>query len=162
MNFLILLLMMSKVSFPLSSPAFKANGEIPLKYTCEGENVSPPLAIGEVPKGAKSLALIVDDPDADKKVVTHWIAWNISPDVHMMREGERPGTPGKNEKGENRYMGPCPPKGQHHYFFKVYALDKMLDLKEGASKDELVNAIKDHILAEGELVGVYEKKAVAK
>lgn len=154
--------MMSKVTFPLTSPVFKSNGDIPVKYTCEGENVSPPLVIGEVPKGTRSLALIVDDPDADNKVVTHWLAWNIAPTTVSIPEGGRPGTMGRNEKGDNRYMGPCPPKGQHHYFFKVYALDRMLDLKEGASKEELVNAIKEHILAEGELVGLYEKQAIAK
>lgn len=162
MNFLIMLLMISKVSFPLTSPAFKANGDIPVKYTCEGENISPPLLIGEVPTHTKSLAIVVDDPDADKKVVTHWIAWNIPADTRMIKEGARPGTQGKNERGENRYMGPCPPKGQHHYFFKIYALDQMLGLKEGSSKEELIKAMTGHILAEGELVGLYEKQAKAK
>ncbi|MBS1624675.1 MAG: YbhB/YbcL family Raf kinase inhibitor-like protein [Bacteroidetes bacterium] len=154
--------MMSKVNFPLTSPAFKTDGDIPVKYSCEGENVNPPLMIGEVPRRTKSLAIVVDDPDADKKIVTHWIAWNIPAQTRMIREGERPGVTGKNEKGENKYMGPCPPSGKHHYYFKVYALDRMLDLKESTTKGELEKAMTGHILAEGQLVGLYEKQPTAK
>ena len=162
MNFLIALLLFSKVTFPLTSPAFETNKDIPVKYTCEGKDVNPPLTIGEPPKGTVSLALVVDDPDGDKGVITHWIAWNIPASTRSIAEGAKPGTAGKNERGELKYMGPCPPKGQHHYYFHIYALDKMLDLKEGASKAELINAINGHILAAGELVGVYEKQTIAK
>ncbi|MCW3127691.1 MAG: Phospholipid-binding protein [Bacteroidetes bacterium] len=156
--FLLTLMLLNKTSITISSPAFSNNGNIPAQYTCEGKNINPAIQIGTVPKETKSLTLIVDDPDADKGVITHWVAWNIDPATSKIEENSKPGIQGKNEKGELGYMGPCPATGMHHYYFKVYALDKKLDLKAGASKAEVLNAINGHILAEGELVGLYQKK----
>lgn len=162
MNFLILFILLNKTTIPVSCPVFSNNGNIPSKYTCEGLDISPAIVVGEVPKGTKSLAIIVDDPDAPNGIVTHWISWNISPDTHQIAEGAKPGVQGKNEKGQLGYMGPCPSSGEHHYYFKVYALNKMLDLKSGASKNDLLNAINGFILGEGELVGLYKMEKVSK
>jgi len=158
MNFLLLLLLMGSNSITLTSPEFATNTNIPVKYTHDGKNISPPLKISGVPQSAVTLALVVDDPDGDKGVVTHWIAWNIAPTSTSISENTKPGTQGKNEKGELGYMGPNPPTGAHHYHFTVYAIDKKLDLSAGATKDQLLKAIEGHILASGELIGIYEKK----
>ena len=157
MNFLLLLLLFNKVSIPLTSTAFANNGDIPAKYTCQGKNINPPLAIGQTPKGTVSLALIIDDPDAPKGVFDHWVVYNINPTTTLIAENSKPGTEGKNGTGESAYMGPCPPSGKHHYFIRLYAVDKMLDLKSGATKKEVQDAIDGHILGEGELVGMYQK-----
>jgi Raf kinase inhibitor-like YbhB/YbcL family protein len=140
----------------VSSPAFDANGYIPAKYSCEGQSVNPPISIKGIPAGTNSLALIVDDPDAPKGNFDHWIIWNIDPGA-TISENTAPGIEGKNGRGENKYTGPCPPTGVHHYHFKVYALDRKLDLKADASKAELETAMKGHELARGELVGLYQK-----
>jgi Raf kinase inhibitor-like YbhB/YbcL family protein len=157
MNTLLLLLLVSSNSIMLSSTEFANNGDIPNKYSCEGRNVNPPLSIIGIPGDAVSLALIVDDPDADKAVVTHWILWNIDPATSIIAENSKPGTEGKNERGNNGYMGPCPPSGKHGYHFTIYALDKKLSLPAGASKSQLVGAMEGHILASGELIGMYKK-----
>lgn len=138
------------------SPEFQNNGMIPKKFTCQGADVSPPLIIEEVPKGAKSLTLIMDDPDAPMGTWDHWIVYDI-PVVNEIGEGSIPGTEGLTGWGRTGYGGPCPPSGTHRYFFKLYALDKMLDLKEGASKAEVEAAIQGHILAKTELIGLYRK-----
>jgi len=140
----------------ITSPAFEHNQMIPAKYTCQGEDIAPPLAISDWPEATKSLALINDDPDAPGGTWNHWIVWNITP-AGAIGENTVPGVQGKNSWGRNDYGGPCPPGGTHRYFFKLTALDTELDLKEGASKDELERAMKGHILAEAELIGLYAK-----
>ena len=144
------------VILQVSSPAFSPNGDIPSRFTCEGENISPALSVTNIPVQAKSLAIIVEDPDAPSGTVTHWICWDIDP-KEKITEKSTDGTQGKNTRGNNGYMGPCPPNGTHHYHFKIYALDKKLGLPEGASKADLENAMKDHVLGSGELVGLYKK-----
>jgi hypothetical protein len=141
----------------ITSTAFKANELIPSKYTCEGENVNPPLAIEGIPGEAKSLALIVDDPDAPGGMWVHWVVWNI-PVTSSLSENSAPGEQGVNDFKKNNYGGPCPPSGTHRYFFKVYALDSTLSLPKQTTKPHLEKAIRDHVLAQGELIGIYKKK----
>ncbi len=141
----------------IQSNAFEQNRPIPRKYTCDGENISPPLTFVDVPREAKSLALVVDDPEAVVGTFDHWIVWNLPPDTKELSEGANVEIQGRNDYGVLRYKGPCPPSGTHHYRFKAYALDTMLDLPEGASKKELENAMQDHILAEYELIGTYNR-----
>lgn len=149
----------------LSSAAFEAGGEIPAKYTCKGENTSPPLSWSQAPAGASSFALIMDDPDAPRGVFTHWVLFNLPPDTRELAEGvPREGElasgalQGNNGTGRTGYLGPCPPSGPaHHYRFTLYALDKTLDLAAGASKEQVLNAMQGHILAQGELVGTYQR-----
>lgn len=141
----------------ISSTAFTNEGYIPADYTCEGEGKNPPVSISHIPKETKSLALIMDDPDAPGSVFDHWVMWNIPP-RSTINEGSTPGVVGKNSRGENRYTGPCPPSGVHRYFFKVYALDAMLDIDAGADKRTVEQALENHILAYGELVGLYKKQ----
>jgi Raf kinase inhibitor-like YbhB/YbcL family protein len=151
----------------LTSSAFQNNGKIPEKYTCEGNDINPPLKIEFVPALAKSLALIVDDPDIPDFVKQkfhiemwdHWVVFNIPTNVTELEEDERPpGVHGKNSSHRNEYMGPCPPDREHRYFFRLYSLDSMLDLHEGATKAEVIKAMEGHLLAKAELVGRYEKK----
>jgi Raf kinase inhibitor-like YbhB/YbcL family protein len=138
------------------SSAFASNGTIPRKYTCTGQNVSPPLEFQGIPEEAESLVLIMDDPDAPMKTFTHWIVWNIGP-VAKIEEDSIPGVEGMNDFRKIGYGGPCPPSGTHRYFFRIYALDKQLELKEGASRKELQSEMIGHIIAEGELMGKYNK-----
>lgn len=135
-----------------------SNGEnISERYTCDGTNVNPSITIEEIPSGAKSLAIIIDDQDAAGGVFDHWIVWNIRP-KEVILENTIPGLEGNNSFGNAKYEGPCPPAGEtHRYFFKVYALDTMLELKAGSKKKELEKAMKDHILAQGELIGMYRR-----
>ena len=116
----------------ISSPAFENNSKIPEKYTCDGENVNPPLKIEGVLKEAKSLVLIVDDPEAHMGTFLHWLVWNIPPETDFIEENSLPkrAVQGKNDFGKENYGGPCPPFGTHRYFFKLYALDKILDLPQ--------------------------------
>lgn len=147
----------------LSSKAFKNGEKIPRKYTCQGVDISPPLLIEDVPAGAKSLALIMDDPDVPIRVRkdgmwVHWVVYNIDPGKRDVVEAVSDlGILGRNSGGRNHYMGPCPPDREHRYFFKLYALDKILDLVEGKSKEELLKAMSGHILAETVLMGLYEQ-----
>lgn len=147
---------MMTATLQISSSSFKANETIPSKYTCEGDNINPSLSVKHVPQQAKSLALIVDDPDAPNGTFDHWVIWNIDP-AGAIGENTAPGTQGKNGSGKMGYMGPCPPTGTHHYHFKIYALDVILALQEGANKMQLESAMKGHILARGELIGLYKK-----
>ena len=151
----------------LSSPAFKHGENIPKKYTCDGENISPPLQIEDVPKNAKSLVLFVDDPDIPQvakekfniQVWDHWVMFNLPPNLNEIKEHEIPkGVTGKNTRGNLSYGGPCPPDREHRYFFKLYALDCMLPLPQGATKAEVGEAMKDHILEKTELIGLYERE----
>jgi Raf kinase inhibitor-like YbhB/YbcL family protein len=153
------------MAITLTSPAFKQGGQIPSKYTCEGDDISPPLAWDGVPKGTKSLVLIIDDPDApDPKapqlVWVHWVVYNISPDTKSLPENaSKTGLPqgtALNDFKTTKYGGPCPPIGRHRYFHKLYALDITLDLRR-ASKPEIELAMKGHVLADAELIGTYQK-----
>ena len=156
---LLLLALFGPKTLSITSTAFIANGNIPIQFTCEGKSINPPLTIANIPDGAKSMAIIVEDPDAQKGTFDHWVIWNITP-TPVIEENSIPGTEGKNGENTIGYKGPCPPDGRHHYFFKVYALDKMLDLKKGADKNSLIKAMKGHILAHGELIGLYEKQHI--
>jgi len=140
----------------ITSHAFQNDGYIPSKYTCDGENINPPLEIEGIPEGTESLVLIVDDPDAPRGTFNHWVVWNISP-ANTIGEDTIPGTEGINGFGSRGYGGPCPPSETHRYIFKVYALDSRLDLDSDAKKNEVEEAIKDHILAQGELIGLYSR-----
>lgn len=148
----------------LTSSAFNDHASIPPKYTCDGEDINPPLAIADVPPEAKSLALIMDDPDVPPRLRPdgnwdHWIVWNILPDVRAIEEGRAPkGVVGRNSWGRNDYGGPAPPDREHRYFFKLFALDATLDLPKSAGKPELLSAIEGHIVAKTELVGRYDRK----
>ena len=139
------------------SVAFSHGGHIPPKYTCEGENVNPPLEIGGLPENTKSLALLVEDPDARKEDFAHWVVWNIPPN-EAIAENSRPGISGRNSFGNTGYGGPCPPSGSHRYFFKVFALDTDLDIQAGSDKETLEEAMKNHVLASGELMAHYQKR----
>jgi len=141
----------------ITSPAFESNKPIPSKYTCDGDDVNPPLNIKEIPEETKSLVLIVDDPDAPMGTWDHWIVWNIPP-TNKIEENSVPGTEGINDFRKHSYGGPCPPSGTHRYFFKIYALDTKLDLDPNSRKKDAEKAMKDHILAKGELVGLYSRR----
>lgn len=161
MNQLIVLLisfLMHSATLTVTSSAFKNNGMIPVKYTCSGANISPDLAISGIPGTAKSLALILHDPDAPMPGgFTHWVMYNIPVSQGNIKEDYAPGRQGMNGKKENKYTGPCPPSGTHHYHFRVYALDTELRLDADADKKALEKAMEGHIVATGELVGLYKK-----
>lgn len=140
----------------ISSSAFQNNAMIPVKYTCDGENTNPPLLFSDVPENTKSLILIMDDPDAPSGTWVHWIVWNIDPKTKQIPANSVPvsAIQGKTSR-KNSYGGPCPPSGQHRYFFKLYALDTMLNLDANATKKDLIQEMENHILAQGELIGLY-------
>lgn len=140
----------------LTSPAFEHNALIPKKFTGQGEDVSPALVIENIPEGTKSLALIVDDPDAPMGTWVHWVVYDISV-VSRIEENGIPGKQGINDFRRKDYGGPNPPSGTHRYFFKIYALNAMLELKEGVSKKELEKALQGHILDKAELIGLYKR-----
>ncbi len=143
----------------LTSPEFMHNENIPKEFTCDSSDVSPPLVISDVPKNAKTLALIMDDPDAPIGTFVHWVVWNIPSDTKQIKKGEEPsGIQGKTGFGRGGYGGPCPPSGTHRYFFKLYALDAELGIPKGSSKKELENAMEGHIIGKTELVGNYKRK----
>jgi Raf kinase inhibitor-like YbhB/YbcL family protein len=148
---------MSKLS--IASPKFPHNGMIPSKYTCDGADVSPPLTIGSIPEGTRSLALIVDDPDAPMGTWVHWLVWNIGADTKEIPENSVPrgALQGMNDFRKQAYGGPCPPSGTHRYFFKLYALDTVLALKVGATKARIEEAMKGHVLAQAEWIGLYRR-----
>jgi hypothetical protein len=143
----------------ITSSAFQQGGNIPSKYTCDGADTSPALQIADIPASAKSLVLIVDDPDAPTGLFTHWIAWNISAKTGAIAEGSTPqGVQGTNDFGKSGYGGPCPPPGTHRYYFKILALDRELDLPRGSKRTQLDAAVKGHVVAQGELMGRYSKQ----
>ena len=141
----------------VTSPAFENNGFIPSKYTCDGDDFNPVLLIKDAPEATQSLALIVDDPDAPMGTWDHWIVWNISP-TEKIEENSVPGTEGLNSSRRHSYGGPCPPFGTHRYFFKVYALDTKLAIQPDSKKNDVEKAMEGHILAKGEIVGLYKRK----
>jgi Raf kinase inhibitor-like YbhB/YbcL family protein len=143
----------------VTSSAFKQDGNIPPKFTCDGSDTSPPLQVTGVPSQTKSLVLIADDPDAPGGLFTHWIVWNISPQTSSIPEGRTPnGVQGANDFGTSGYRGPCPPPGRHRYAFKILALDRELDLRAGAKRNQVDAAMKGHVIAQGQLVGHYSRK----
>ena len=146
--------------FELTSSAFKHQAAIPQKYTCDGQDISPPLGWSNVPAGVQSFALIVDDPDAPVGVWDHWLLFNLPAETQALPEQAAVpagSQPGKNSWGKLNYGGPCPPGGTHRYFFKLYALDTTLSLKAGATKKQLLQAMQGHILAQAELIGTYSR-----
>ena len=141
----------------ISSSAFENEGIIPPKYTCDGEEINPPLHVENIPEGTQTLAIIVEDPDAPKGTFDHWLVWNIPPES-IIAENRIPGISGKNSAGKTGYHGPCPPSGHHRYYFHVFALDGSLDLPAGTDKKTLQEAMKPHVLAKGSIMGRYKKQ----
>jgi Raf kinase inhibitor-like YbhB/YbcL family protein len=153
-----------EMTMTLTSPAFVAGQPIPSKYTCDGDNVSPPLQWDQPPAGTQSLALIMDDPDAPSGDFVHWVYYDQPPALSNLPEGvstdEKPsqgGTNGKNGAGRSGYTGPCPPSGTHRYYFRLLALDTTLDAVAGLTEDQFLQAAEGHVLAQAELMGVYSR-----
>jgi Raf kinase inhibitor-like YbhB/YbcL family protein len=153
------------VRIKVSSPAFQDGGMIPSQYTCDGDDVSPPLRWEPVPEKTRSIALIVDDPDAPSGTFVHWVLYDLAAAVNELPEnipGDRTLTngarQGANDFRKIGYGGPCPPGGTHRYFFKVYALDTQINLPAGETKARLLKAMQGHILAEGQLLGRYKRQ----
>jgi len=154
-----------EMEIKVTSPAFEEGGLIAAKYTCDGSDVSPPLRWDGVPEGAKSIALISDDPDAPVGTWVHWVLFNLPADVRELAEGvpadetlANGARQGITDFGRIGYGGPCPPSGTHRYFFKIYALDTEIPLAAGASKRELLAAMEGHILGQGQLIGRYKRQ----
>jgi hypothetical protein len=143
----------------IKSLAFKNGEYIPSKYTCDGENINPPLEVIDIPQNAKTWVLIVDDPDAPSKTWVHWLIWNIPVDNTSIQEGKPPenATYGTNDFSKPEYGGPCPPSGTHRYFFKAYALDTKIDLKGGATKEQLLEEMEGHVIESTQLIGLYSR-----
>jgi Raf kinase inhibitor-like YbhB/YbcL family protein len=143
----------------ISSPAFQNGAAMPSEHTCDGPDLVPPLAFTDVPKNARSLALIMDDPDAPMGLWVHWLVWNIPPNTTAISKGQKiPYAQGTTSWNRPGYGGPCPPSGTHRYFFKLYALDTVLDLKPSARKPDLERAMSGHVLAEAQLMGTYKRR----
>ncbi|MEW5960952.1 MAG: YbhB/YbcL family Raf kinase inhibitor-like protein [Chloroflexota bacterium] len=149
------------MTFQLISGAFSPGQPIPAKYSCDGQDISPPLEWRDPPAGTRSFALIMDDPDAPAGVWDHWLLFNLPADTRILPEQATPpagARPGRNSWGRTSYGGPCPPRGVHRYFFKLYALATPLELAAGATKKDLLRAMERHILAQAELMGTYARK----
>jgi Raf kinase inhibitor-like YbhB/YbcL family protein len=144
----------------ITSPQFEDRNVIPSKYTCDGENINPPLAFDNIPHDTKSLALIVEDPDSVGKTWVHWILFNINPATSFIPERSVPSrtVQGVNDFGKIGYGGPCPVNGTHRYYFKLYALDVILDETEDITREELERAMENHIIEKAELVGLYVRE----
>jgi Raf kinase inhibitor-like YbhB/YbcL family protein len=142
----------------ITSSAFTEGGNIPLKFTCDGADTSPPLKIDGLPSEAKALVLIVDDPDAPGGLFTHWLIWNLAKTDAIAEGSAAGGTEGKNDFGKSGYGGPCPPSGTHRYYFRVFALDQRLSLGAGANRKEVNAAVKGHVIGQGELMGRYSRR----
>jgi Raf kinase inhibitor-like YbhB/YbcL family protein len=143
----------------ITSPTFAGGGNIPSKFTCDGADANPALRFEGAPAEAKSLALIVDDPDAPSGLFTHWLVWNIDLKTTAIEENSAPSNAiqGKNDFGKSGYGGPCPPSGTHRYFFKVFALDRQLDLPAGSKRAQLDEQMRGHIIGQAELMGRYSR-----
>ncbi len=143
----------------IASSAFSDNQTIPALYTCDGDNINPPLVIADVPLSAKSLALIMDDPDAPSGDWVHWLVFNIPPQTTAIAADSSPtgASAGAGTAGKQKYEGPCPPSGTHHYHFRLYALDTLLNLPAGSDKAALLGGMQGHILEEADLVGTYRR-----
>ncbi len=148
------------IPMKLESLVFTHNQYLPTKYTCDGTSINPSLKIGDVPTNAKSLVLIVDDPDAPSGDFVHWLVWNIDPKTTTIEEDSVPAgaTEGANSASTAKYTPPCPPSGVHHYQFKLYALDTKLNLPSTTNKAELLTAMQSHIVNEIMMVGLYNRK----
>ena len=153
----------------ISSPVFKDGEMLPMKYTCDGKGINPPVVISNIPKGTVSLALIMDDPDAPSGIWTHWTIWNIDPECNVIIEEYSTedmvvedivmlAIEGTTSDGTVGYHGPCPPLGVHHYQFKAYALNSILSLDSSAKKESLEKAMESHVIDQALLVGLYERK----
>lgn len=144
----------------LSSPVFQNSDFLPDKYTCHGPNINPPLFINDVPPASKSLVLIVNDPDAPSGTWTHWLLWNVPPDIGEIAENSLPSSAveGTTSWGQPGYRGPCPPSGTHRYFFKIFALDTTLNLPSSSTADQLMVVMDNHIIDQAELVARYSSK----
>jgi Raf kinase inhibitor-like YbhB/YbcL family protein len=150
----------TKNMMEITSSAFVSEGEIPKKYTCDGEDINPPLSIEGVPQNAKSLILILDDPDAPAGNWNHWLIWNINPATKEIAEDSIPESSvlGVTSSGDSEYHGPCPPSGIHRYFFRIYALDSYLNIPSTSKRNDLLNAMSGHIIEEAEYMGKYGKE----
>jgi Raf kinase inhibitor-like YbhB/YbcL family protein len=149
------------MDFKLSSPAFADGTDIPVRYTCDGEDISPRLTWSGTPPGTRSLALVVDDPDAPRGTFTHWVVYDLTPDLTELGEGSTPGTQGRNGFGRTGYGGPCPPPGgPHRYRFTLYALDVPAIPLKNATREELEAKIDTHVLGKAQLVGRYQRQRV--
>ena len=153
---LLLIPLFTDPTLTVKSTAFENNTVIPEIYTCKGSNINPPLSIEGIPTNTKSLALVVSDPDAPKEIFDHWVVWNI-PVTPTIGQNSIPGTQGLNGNKENKYTGPCLPEEIHHYHFKVYALDIKPELAGNADKTALEEAMRGHVVATGELIGLCGK-----
>lgn len=148
----------------ITSSAFENGGQIPSLYTCEGKNINPPLEIKDVPSGAKSLILIMDDPDVPTfvrkdQMWVHWVIYDMPPETRFLKENSTPpGVQGTGTGNKQHYDGPCPPDREHRYFFKLYALKALIKLKPGATKEQVEAAMKGQILEKAELIGRYVLK----
>lgn len=147
-------------AFRLTSSVFENNGSIPAKFTCDGMDINPPLVIQGAPARAKSLALIVDDPDAPRGIWVHWVVWNFDPKTTEIREDSVPkgAAQGMNDFRKHNYGGPCPPSGTHRYFFKLYALDAQLTIGANSDKAALEKAMQGHIISQAQIMGTYKRK----
>ena len=153
------------MAIALETPAFAPQGMIPRQYTCDGDNISPPLVWGDVPENTESLALICEDPDAPSGTFDHWVLYNIPPSTQGLPEHLPPSEKlddgslqGVSDFGKTGYGGPCPPGGVHRYIFKIFALDTTLDLNAQAKKNDLLEAMKGHVIDQGELMGKYSRQ----
>lgn len=153
----------STMALTVTSPAFEMNGLIPARFTCDDKNISPELIFSNVPEGTQSLALTMEDPDVPHSIRAdgmwnHWVVWNISPSTVRIEENVvAPGAVGLNTSGKSAYMGPCPPDREHRYIFTLYALNTILSLPQGSTKEELLHAISSHIIEQAQLVGRYNR-----
>ena len=153
-------LIINNINMKLTSPVFIHNSNLPSQFTCDGQRINPPLEISEVPAATKSLALIVDDPDAPVKTFVHWLVWNIDPKTEKIDANSIPASAkqGTTSAGKTGYFPPCPPSGTHRYVFKLFALDTLLSLTPNAGKDNLEQAMQGHILDSAELIGLYKRQ----
>lgn len=154
-----------KMAITVTSSAFKEGGMIPAQYTCDGQNISPPLQWEGTPRGTKSFAIISDDPDAPVGIWVHWVMWNIPAEANQLPEGipqvkklQDGSIQGLNSYPRRGYSGPCPPSGTHRYYFKIYALDRVLDLPADSTNKDLLKVMEGHILAKGSLMGKYQRQ----
>lgn len=154
---IISLLLAQEPRLTITSPDFEHEGEIPAKFTCDGEDINPTLHVDGIPDGTKSIAVMMEDPDNRSATMNYWILWNIKP-TGLIEAGTTGGVKGINSMGKSSYLGPCPNAGTHRYFFKVYALNTMLDIPEDSNKWTVQEAMKNHIVASGEMMGWYRKK----
>lgn len=158
-TFVLLLFVSQPPTLTIVSPDFADGGEIPPKFTCDGEDINPTIIVNGIPEGTRSLTLVVEDPDAPLTTYTQWLVWNIPP-AETIPENTVPGIQGLNTVGKNPYRGPCPVSDSQRYSFKVYALGKILQLDKDAKRHQVEKAMEGHILAEGELVGRYSRSLV--